>query len=186
MQVGFYFDQTRCIGCTACMVACKDWHDIDAGSEFWMNLLYNEEGKTPDVFVSYLVRPCYHCEDPVCIPVCPVNAITKRKEDGIVIVDSEKCVGNEECDSKCLKACPYDAPQFGPAKGAKMRKCNFCLDRYLENKIPVCVETCRPRALYVGTLEELKKKYGDVQEADNFTYSDRTKPAIIFKPKKKN
>jgi Fe-S-cluster-containing dehydrogenase component len=55
----------------------------------------------------------------------------------------------------------------------------------LENKIPVCVQTCRPRALYAGNLEELKAKYGEVKEAVNFVYSDRTKPAIIFKPKKK-
>ena len=84
MQIGFYFDQTRCIGCDACIVACKDWNDIPAGPEFWMKILYNEEGKTPNVFVSYLVRPCYHCEDPVCIPVCPVEAITKRKDDGTI------------------------------------------------------------------------------------------------------
>ena len=185
MQVGFYFDQTRCIGCDACIVACKDWNDVPAGTEFWMKILYNEEGKTPNIFVSYLVRLCYHCEDPICIPVCPVGAITKRKEDGIVIVDSNKCLGNEECNSKCLKACPYDAPQFGPEKGAKIRKCTFCLERHLENKIPVCVQTCRPRALYAGNLEELKAKYDEIREADNFQYSDRTKPAIIFKPKKK-
>ena len=186
MQVGFYFDQTRCIGCSACAVACKDWNDVPAGPERWMRILYNERGKFPVVFVSYLINPCYHCIDPVCIPVCPVGAITKRDEDGIVIVDSDKCIGNEECDSKCLKACPYDAPQFGPEKGAKMRKCTFCLDRRLENKILVCIQTCRPRALYAGNLEELKAKYGDIKEADNFKYSDRTKPAIIFKPKKKN
>ena len=186
MQVGFYFDQTRCIGCDACIVACKDWNDVPAGTEFWMKILYNEEGKTPNIFVSYLVRPCYHCEDPICILVCPVEAITKRKEDGIVIVDSNKCLGNEECNSKCLKACPYDVPQFGPEKGAKMRKCTFCLDRHLENKTPVCVQICRPRALYAGNLVELKAKYGEIREADNFQYSDRTKPAIIFKPKKTN
>ncbi|NVM35084.1 MAG: 4Fe-4S dicluster domain-containing protein [Candidatus Lokiarchaeota archaeon] len=185
MQVGFYFDQTRCIGCSACAVACKDWHDIPAGSEKWMRILYNERGKFPNVFVSYLINPCFHCEDPVCIPVCPVNAITKREEDGIVIVDSNICIGNEECDSKCLKACPYDAPQFGPEKGAKMRKCHFCLDRYLEGKLPACIETCRTRALDAGTLEELESKYGNIKNADNFTYSQRTKPAIIFKSKKK-
>jgi len=85
LQVGFYFDQTRCIGCSACAVACKDWHDIPAGPEKWMTILYNESGKFPDVFVSYLIRPCFQCEDPVCIPVCPVEAITKREEDGIVV-----------------------------------------------------------------------------------------------------
>jgi len=184
LQVGFYFDQTRCIGCSACAVACKDWHDVPAGPEKWITILYNETGKFPNVFVSYLIRPCFHCEDPVCIPVCPVEAITKREEDGIVVVDSEKCIGNEECNSKCLKACPYESPQFGPENGAKMKKCNYCVDRHLEGRLPICVESCRTHALDVGTLEDLKGKYGDIQEADNFKYSDRTKPAIVFKPKK--
>jgi anaerobic dimethyl sulfoxide reductase subunit B (iron-sulfur subunit) len=185
LQVGFYFDQTRCIGCSACAVACKDWHDIDAGPERWMRILYNEKGKFPNVFVSYVIHPCFHCEDPVCIPVCPVAAITKRKEDGIVVVDSEKCIGNELCDSKCLKACPYKAPQFGPKEGAKMHKCNYCLDRELEGKQPICVEACRTHALDSGYLDELKKRYGENKMADNFNYSERTKPAIIFKSKTK-
>ncbi len=185
MQVGFYFDQTRCIGCYACAVACKDWHDIPAGPERWMRIEYNEKGKFPNVFVSYRINPCFHCEDPVCIPVCPVGAITKREEDGIVVVDSAKCIGNQECDVKCQKACPYNSPQFGLEKGGKMRKCNFCLDRFLENKLPVCVEACRTRAIDSGFLEELKLKYNGVDEADNFVYSDRTKPAITFNPKKK-
>jgi anaerobic dimethyl sulfoxide reductase subunit B (iron-sulfur subunit) len=185
LQVGFYFDQTRCIGCYACAIACKDWHDISAGPERWMRIEYNEKGKFPNVFVSYRINPCFHCEDPVCIPVCPVGAITKREEDGIVVVDSTKCIGNQECDVKCQKACPYNSPQFGPEKGAKMRKCNFCLDRFLENKLPVCVEACRTRAIDAGFLEELKLKYNGVDEADNFVYSDRTKPAITFNPKKK-
>ncbi len=185
MQVGFYFDQTRCIGCSACAVACKDWHDIPAGPEKWIKILYNEKGKFPKVYVSYRINPCFHCEDPVCIPVCPVGAITKREEDGIVIVDSEKCIGNEQCNSKCLKACPYGAPQFGPEKGAKMKKCNYCLDRYLEGKLPICVESCRTHALDAGNLEDLKERYGNIREADNFIYSDRTKPATVFKPKLK-
>jgi anaerobic dimethyl sulfoxide reductase subunit B (iron-sulfur subunit) len=185
LQVGFYFDQTRCIGCSACAVACKDWHDIPAGSEKWMRIHYNEKGKFPDVFVSYCISPCFHCEDPVCIPVCPVGAIIKRDKDGIVIVDSEKCIGNEQCDSKCLKACPYDAPQFSHKKGAKMKKCNYCLDRHIEGNLPICVESCRTHALDAGNLEELKKKYGHNHEADNFKYSTRTKPAIVFKIKVK-
>ncbi len=183
MQIGLYFDQTRCTGCGACQVACKDWHDIPAGSENWMRVLYTEKGKFPEVFVNYLISPCWHCQDPVCVPACPVNAISKRDEDGIVVVDSAACLGNEECDVKCLKACPYDAPQFDETPGAKMRKCNFCLDRWQENKLPVCVESCPTRAIDAGHLDELKAKYGDIQETEDFTYSDRVKPAVIFKPK---
>ncbi len=184
MQMGFYFNQTRCTGCKACSVACKDWNDIDAGPENWMRILYEESGDIPDLFVSYLISPCYHCEDPVCMPVCPPKAISKRDEDGIVVVNSEVCLGNKECNVKCLKACPYNSPQFGLEEGAKMRKCNFCLERHLNNQKPICVETCYTRALDSGSLDDLKSKYGNIQETSGFKYSERTKPSIVFKPKK--
>jgi anaerobic dimethyl sulfoxide reductase subunit B (iron-sulfur subunit) len=103
--------------------------------------------------------------DPVCIPACPVNAISKREADGIVVVDTDACLGNEECDEKCRKACPYDAPQFGAEKGSRMRKCTFCLDRHLEGKLPDCVEACPVRALDAGPLAELEQKYGTGKEA---------------------
>jgi anaerobic dimethyl sulfoxide reductase subunit B (iron-sulfur subunit) len=183
MQIGFFFDQTRCTGCSACRVACKDWHDISAGPENWMRILYMEKGKFPDVFVSYRVAPCWHCLDPVCIPACPVDAITKRKDDGIVLVESETCLGNMECDEKCHKACPYDAPQFGPEKGAKMRKCNFCMDRFIQGKLPTCIEACPVRALDAGLLVDLEKKYGGIKAVEGFKYAERIKPAVVFKPK---
>ncbi len=183
MQVGFYFDQTRCTGCGACQVACKDWNDIPAGPEKWMRVLYTEKGEFPKLLVSYLAVPCYHCLEPVCIPPCPTKAISKRKEDGIVVVDQGACLGNEKCDTKCLKACPYDAPQFGPEPGAKMSKCDYCLERHQQNKLPVCVEACPTRAFDAGPLDELKARYGDIQKAEGFKYSARTKPAVVFKPK---
>jgi anaerobic dimethyl sulfoxide reductase subunit B (iron-sulfur subunit) len=184
MQIGIYFDQTRCTGCCACQVACKDWNDIPAGPEKWMQINYQEKGKFPDTFVSYMIGTCFHCEDPVCASACPVNAISKRDQDGIVLVDSDACLGNEECDVKCLKACPYNAPQFGPEKGSKMRKCDFCLvDRHMEGKKPSCIESCYVRALDSGTLQELEKKYGSNKTADGFSYSKRTKPAVVLKPK---
>jgi anaerobic dimethyl sulfoxide reductase subunit B (iron-sulfur subunit) len=185
MQIGFYFDQTRCTGCGACQVACKDWNDVPAGPENWMRIKNIEKGKLPDIYVGYIVNLCYHCIDPVCVPACPVKAISKRVEDGIVEVDSNTCVGNIECDEKCLKACPYDAPQFGPEKGSKMRKCNFCLDRHINDKIPSCVESCPVRALDSGSFDELRKTYGSIRETEGFKYSKRTDPAVVFKPKLK-
>ena len=91
VQVGFYFDQTRCAGCHACRIACKDWHDVPAGPASWMRINYHEEGPYPNVFASYLISPCYHCEEPVCAFVCPNEAITKRENDGIVVIDQDKC-----------------------------------------------------------------------------------------------
>ncbi|MBW2370161.1 MAG: 4Fe-4S dicluster domain-containing protein, partial [Deltaproteobacteria bacterium] len=181
MQIGFYFDQTRCTGCSACRVACKDWNDVPAGPENWMNINYTERGTLPDVFVSYTIATCWHCQDPVCVSACPESAIIKREDDGIVLVDSNVCLGKTECGEKCLKACPYKAPQFGSEENAKMRKCNYCLDRFVEGKVPSCVESCPVRALDAGPLEVLEKKYGTVREAEGFQYSNRTKPAIVLK-----
>ena len=183
MQTGFYFDQTRCTGCYACVVACEDWHDIPAGPAKWMRVLYNEKGKFPEVFVSYLIAPCYHCIEPLCIKACPVKVISKRAEDGIVVVDREACMGNIKCKSACLKACPYDAPQFGPEPDAKMQKCDLCLERWAEKKNPICVEACPTRALDAGPLDELKTRYGNISKAEAFVYSKKTKPAIVFRPK---
>ena len=97
MQLGFYFDQNRCTGCFACAIACKDWHDIPAGPARWMRLLYQEEGKFPKIFVSHMATPCYHCTEPVCAYVCPNEAITKRDENGIVVVNREKCREEKTC-----------------------------------------------------------------------------------------
>jgi anaerobic dimethyl sulfoxide reductase subunit B len=183
MQIGFYFDQTRCTGCGACQVACKDWHDIPAGPEKWIQPLYTEKGKFPEVFVSYRVATCWHCRTPVCIPACPADAIAKRREDGIVTVNAEACLGTDHCDRKCLKACPYDAPQFDDIPNARMHKCDLCLDRRLDGKHPICVEACPTRALDAGPMEALRQKYGTIQEAEGFSYSQRVAPNVIFKPK---
>ncbi|MFW5931297.1 MAG: 4Fe-4S dicluster domain-containing protein [Desulfosalsimonas sp.] len=184
MQMGFYFDQTRCTGCCACQVACKDWHDVPAGPEKWMRVLYNEKGEFPDVFVSYMVAACWHCASPICAEACPPEAISKREEDGIVTVDPDTCIGRDECGEKCLKACPYDAPQFGPEQNARMHKCNFCIDRLGQGKAPNCVEACPTRALDAGPIEELENKYGSGKHAEAFSWSKRTRPSIVLKAKK--
>ena len=183
MQVGFYFDQTRCIGCFTCVVACKDWNDVSAGPASWKRLMTVEKGQYPDLFVAFLSTACYHCLEPVCVSACPVNAITKRDLDGIVVVDSEACLGKDNCDM-CLQACPYDAPQFGAEENAKMQKCHFCLDRLEENKKPACVDACPTLALDAGPIEELRAKYGDIREAEGFVCSEELSPSIVFKPKK--
>ena len=96
-QMGIFFNQTRCTGCHTCAVACKDWHDIDAGPANLMRVIGIERGTYPNLFAAYLASPCYHCQKASCIQACPENAITKRETDGIVVVDREKCVGAAEC-----------------------------------------------------------------------------------------
>ena len=112
-----------------------------------------------------------------------MNAITKREEDGIVVVDREICLGNVECPLFCKDACPYGAPQFGAEEGAKMQKCDLCGDRWTEGKKPICVEACPMRALDTSPVNELETKYGDIRQADSFVYSPDIKPSVIFKPK---
>ena len=183
MQYGFYFDQNRCTGCFTCIVACHDWHDVPAGPASYVRLKTTEKGKYPDLFVSHLFMPCYHCRNPACAAICPVEAITKRGEDGIVTVDRDACLGKEDC-GQCLDACSYDAPQFGPEKDCKMQKCNFCIDRWAEGTKPACVQGCPTWALDAGPMEELQAKYGKGREADSFTYLPELLPAVVFKPKK--
>ncbi len=183
MQKGFYFDQSRCIGCYTCVVACKDWHDIPAGPASLRSVVTIEEGKYPDLFVAFLSLSCGNCAQPLCREACPAGAITKRSEDGIVVVDKEMCLGKEAC-GLCREACPYDAPQFGAEADARMQLCNFCLDRLAENKNPICVDACPMLALDAGSLPELTAKYGATRETAGFVYSEKACPSIIFKGKK--
>lgn len=184
-QIGIYFDQTRCTGCYTCMVACKDWYDIDTGPVNLMRVKCFERGTFPDLFAAYLASPCYHCENPPCIQACPEGAITKREVDGIVVVDRDKCVGADRCPKKCLKACPWDVPQFEAETDAKMRKCEFCIERLEQGRAPICVEACPMFALDVGPVDRLKAQYGDATEAEGFKYFKRFAPSVLFKPKRK-
>ena len=172
MQMAFYFDQTRCTGCYTCVVACKDWHDVPPGPASWRQVSCIERGKFPDVFAA-----------PACIPACPVGAINKRESDGVVIVDTEKCLGKDDCGMLCREACPYDVPQFEDEDNAKMQMCNFCLDRLAENKAPICVAGCPMRALDAGPLDELEARHGELRRAAGFVYSAEMNPSVVFKPK---
>lgn len=183
MQLAFYFDQTRCIGCYTCTVACKDWNDVPAGPASWRRVSTIEKGKYPNLFVAFLSSGCYHCAEPPCIEACPVDAISKRDSDGVVVVDRERCLGTDNCNRLCVEACPYDVPQFGAEDNAKMQKCDFCLERWAEGKLPICVGACPTRAMDAGPIEEMKAKHGEAVEAVGFAFSDKVRPAGVFKPK---
>ncbi len=183
MQIGFHFNQTRCTGCYACVVACKDWHDVAPGPAIWIRITAIEKGKFPNSSLSHLFSTCLHCSNPLCAKAYPVDAITKTEEDGIVIVNRQLCLGGEKCKFGCLKACLYKAPQFGSEPNAKMQKCDLCLDRWTQKRKPICVDACPTRALDAGSLDELKAKYGDIRLAEGFVPSKKAAPSIIFKPK---
>ncbi|TCK58163.1 4Fe-4S dicluster domain-containing protein [Seleniivibrio woodruffii] len=201
-QMAFYFDQNRCMGCHACVVACKDWNDVKPGEARWRRLSDTEVGSFPDVKVFNLVVSCNHCANPACTAACPVGAIYKRAEDGIVIVNRDLC----QSIKACAVACPYGAPQFAddasePVKQASwavahpMQKCTMCWDRQAEGLQPSCVASCPQRALDFGTAEEIAAKYPTaVRTVVGFPQSDKdsngntlksgdTVPSIFFKPK---
>ena len=154
-QMGIYFDQTRCTGCYTCAVACKDWFDIQSGTVNRMRVTCHERGMFPDLFAAYTAVACCHCENPSCVKVCPAGAINKSDANGIVIVDQDKCLGNNECHAPCLKACPWDAPQFGPEEGALMNKCDLCIELTKVGQEPACVASCPTGALEFCEPSEL-------------------------------
>jgi DMSO reductase iron-sulfur subunit len=147
-QYGFYIELDRCIDCNGCEVACKSWYGIEPGPR-WMRVLETWQGTFPDVTLTFFPMACLHCAEPACVEACPNGAISKRPEDGIVVVDRNKCKGAR----KCLFACPYDVPQYG--KDGIMQMCNLCLNRLEKGLEPACVASCPTNAIHVGTMEEL-------------------------------
>ncbi len=178
-QFGFFIDLSRCIGCQACVIACKQWHNISPSPVKWLRVFQWEKGSFPDIRVHILPIMCLHCQNPVCVKACPNGAIYKEEKYGAVLVNAGKCKG----ERKCWQACPYGVPQFsGEQLGLTMSKCNMCIDRLEDGKKPICVLSCSLRALEFGPLDELRKKYGEIDRVDDMPDSSITKPSVVFKP----
>jgi molybdopterin-containing oxidoreductase family iron-sulfur binding subunit len=169
-------DLEKCVGCHACAIACKAENLLPPGVVY-RPVIEEEIGNYPNVSRRWLPRPCMQCDDPPCTSVCPVDATWKR-EDGIVVIDYNRCIGCRYC----LVACPYSAryadvgedysdgtpekqpyeeaasPEYGrewrrdgggsPVGNA--RKCQFCIHRLEAGMLPACVATCIGGATYFG------------------------------------
>jgi len=144
----------RCIGCDACYVACKtDW-EVPALKEAYRTKVWEIEGEDNlgNPTINFLPVLCNHCENAPCVTVCPTGASFKRKEDGIVLVDSDMCIG---CKA-CMIACPYDARYYDEQKKS-VDKCTFCLPRLNNGLEPACVVTC------VGG----SRNFGDISDPES-------------------
>lgn len=145
-------DQERCLGCEACTVACKIENN---SATYWIRVETQKsinkdtpEGRFPDLKMTFLPRLCMHCDNPPCVEVCPAEAIVKN-EDGLVILDEQKCDG---CQA-CLEICPHDAIQYSAEKETA-EKCNMCSHRIEEGLEPFCVVCCEGQAMFFGDLND--------------------------------
>lgn len=168
-KLGLVIDLDTCVGCQACVVACKGWNTENYGAPLsdlspygadpegtFLNRVHTYEATPPNGAAPRIVhfpRSCLHCEDAPCVTVCPTGASYKRAHDGIVLVNEDACMG---C-GLCAWACPYGAREMDAEAGV-MKKCTLCADRIEnenlapEDRIPACVRTCPTGARHFGDL----------------------------------
>lgn len=134
-----------CLDCKACMMACKVENQVPKG--FWRNWVHHN-GNGIGMRTQYQPGQCMQCEEPSCVAACPVGA-TWRRDDGVIIIDPNKCIG---CGN-CVTACPYGARYRNPATRTA-DKCDFCSSRLAQGLEPACVVTCPTKARVFGDLND--------------------------------
>ena len=195
---GMGIEIDKCIGCNHCVEACKaennvpqepyyfrTWverYTILKGGETEVECIstgQKREGSTDhddrDVIRSFFVpKLCNHCAHPPCVQVCPVGA-TFATQDGVVLVDSERCIGCRYC----IQACPYGARFFNP-KTRTADKCTFCYHRVTKGLLPACVEVCPTQARIFG---DLKSRASRLVRFERMNNTGVLKPALNTSPK---
>ncbi|RLD66604.1 MAG: 4Fe-4S dicluster domain-containing protein [Bacteroidetes bacterium] len=167
-------DIGKCNNARKCIEKCQEAHHLAPDQE-WMKVYKMQESK--EMAPYWFPKSCYHCDNAPCTDVCPVSATFKRS-DGIVLVDSDQCIGCKYC----MVACPYEARVFNwrkpdisddvanqeycpetsvPPKSGTVGKCDFCPDMIREKKLPHCVTACPNGAIYFGDIKEDVISNGD-------------------------
>lgn len=179
----FVINIARCNGCYACQIACKDEHvgndwtpyakpQPDTG-QFWLKLNDYVRGTVPKVKLHYVPVLCQHCDNAPCIAECPVDGGIYKRDDGLVIIDPEKCTG---CRS-CVLACPYGAIYFNDdlLVAQKCTGCAHLLDDGWE--VPRCVDVCPTDAMRFGDEQEFA---AEIAKATLLEPGDKTKPRVYY------
>ena len=170
--VGLLYDSTLCIGCKACVAACKEVNgmppEFSTQEQLWDTPL-DLSGKTLNVIKMYkdgtgvtkdsekdgyafMKVSCLHCADPSCVSACPVSAMTKDPVTGIVGYDKSICIGCRYC----VAACPFGVPRFQYDKALpQISKCQLCRHRMAEGKYAACAEVCPTGATLFGKVKDL-------------------------------
>jgi len=175
-RYGMAIDLRRCFGCHGCAVACKAEQDVPLG-QFKSWVVTKETGQYPNTERKFIPTLCNHCENPPCVPVCPVDATHQRK-DGVVTVTPKKCIG---CKS-CVRACPYKMRYMDP-KTKKADKCDLCLHRIEQGILPACVNTCNAKARVFGDLNDPNSAVSKVlkaNKADVVLPAKGTDPRVFY------
>ncbi len=184
-QFGWNLSLKRCVGCHACMVACKAENNTEPqqspltvhyGRAVAVNYRFVhtvDGGAYPTPTRTFVTMACNHCANPACLASCPVGAIAKDAATGLVQIDQAQCIGCRYCEW----ACPYGAPQFNAAT-QKVEKCTGCAHRLAKGLAPACVTTCPAKALtYTNSFDQAG---GNGSVPAGFADPAATHPAIKF------
>jgi molybdopterin-containing oxidoreductase family iron-sulfur binding subunit len=157
-------DLSKCRNARKCVSACSKMHFLEPGQEYIKVFLMQD---SEDTSPYWFPKPCFHCDAPACVNVCPVGATFKR-EDGVVLIDNERCIGCKFC----MAACPYSSRVFNwrkpgllpdsnyspessvPQKIGTVGKCDFCPDSFVSGILPDCVTACPNGVYYFGDKNE--------------------------------
>lgn len=172
----FVMEPKRCIDCEACMVSCSQENSVPIGHHRnWIDK--SSKGTYPNLSLFFAPENCHHCTNPPCERVCPTGA-TYRREDGLVLIDYDVCIGCRYC----MMACPYDARYFDEERGV-VDKCTFCVHRLDAGQPPACVETCVGNARHFGDLNDPESEVSKLLATHQYTtmYPDAgTGPNIYY------
>lgn len=184
-KYGIVIDLNVCIRCRTCMVACKVQNAIPPFEQnrvehYRIRPVVWEEGKYPKVKRFFVPVLCMQCDKPACMPVCPVNAISKRK-DGLVVIDKNRCIA---CGN-CTRACPYGIPYLME----KSDKCDYCAATRLDKgeRESYCAKSCVSGAILFGDLNDPKSRVAQAVQsgkAKPLCPEFGTKPQLFYLPPK--